>query len=97
MQADAISPGQTVVIVDDIIATGARLRSTLIQNRKLTQTLSCNTPLFAGGSAAAACELAEKQGGKVLQYLFVAEASFLGGSAKLAAPVYSIVKFPVPE
>jgi adenine/guanine phosphoribosyltransferase-like PRPP-binding protein len=26
MQADAIAPGQTVVIVDDVIATGAHFR-----------------------------------------------------------------------
>lgn len=39
MQADAILPGQTVVIVDDIIATGAqRLRSILIQAENLTRT-----------------------------------------------------------
>jgi adenine/guanine phosphoribosyltransferase-like PRPP-binding protein len=31
MQADAILPGQTVVIVDDIIATGARLCSIQVQ------------------------------------------------------------------
>lgn len=95
MQADAILPGQTVVIVDDIIATGGRLRSIIrIQAGKLTRTLLCNTHLFAGGSAAAAGELAEKQGGKVLEYLFVAEETSLGGSAKLSAPVHSVVKFP---
>ena len=48
---------------------------------------------FAGGSAAAAGELVEKQGGTVLKYLFVAEATYLGGAAKLGAPVYSIAKF----
>ena len=49
--------------------------------------------VFAGGSAAAAGELVEKQGGTVLKYLFVAEATSLGGAAKLGAPVYSIAKF----
>jgi len=29
----------------------------------------------------------------MLKYLFVAEATVLGGAAKLGAPVYSIVKF----
>ncbi|KAI0002958.1 phosphoribosyltransferase-like protein [Russula compacta] len=66
MQADAIAPGQTVVIVDDIIATG--------------------------GSAAAAGELVAKQGGKLLQYLFIAEITFLGGMAQLNAPSYSIIQ-----
>jgi len=67
MQVDAIESGQTVIIVDDIIATGE--------------------------SAAAAGELAAKQGGTVLKYLFVAEVTSLEGPAKLGAPVYSIVKF----
>jgi adenine phosphoribosyltransferase len=48
---------------------------------------------FAGGSAAAAGELVGKQSGKVLEYIFVAEATSLAGRAKLSAPVYSIVKF----
>lgn len=66
MQADAISSGQTVVIIDDVIATG--------------------------GSAAAAGELVEKQGGTLLQYLFIAEVTFLGGQSKLKGPVYSIIQ-----
>ncbi|KAI0303105.1 phosphoribosyltransferase-like protein [Russula brevipes] len=66
MQADAITPGQTVVIVDDILATG--------------------------GSAAAAGELVAKQGGKLLGHLFIAEVTFLEGSAKLSAPTYSIIQ-----
>jgi len=66
MQADAITPGQTVVIIDDVIATG--------------------------GSAAAAGELVGKQGGKLLQYLFITEITSLGGSSKLKAPVYAIIQ-----
>ena len=30
MQADAIQPGQTVVVVDDLIATGASLASDIL-------------------------------------------------------------------
>jgi hypothetical protein len=36
MQADAIAPGQTVVIVDDILATGAHLVHRLWVRRGLT-------------------------------------------------------------
>lgn len=67
MQINAISPGQTVVIVDDIIATG--------------------------GSAAAAGDLVTKQGGKLLQHLFIAELTSLKGRDKLSAPAYSIIQF----
>ncbi|CCM05643.1 uncharacterized protein FIBRA_07873 [Fibroporia radiculosa] len=66
MQADAIRPGQTIIIVDDLIATG--------------------------GSAKAAGQLAAKLGGKVLEYLFIIELSYLKGSQMLDAPVYSMVK-----
>ncbi|KAI0301836.1 phosphoribosyltransferase-like protein [Multifurca ochricompacta] len=67
MQVDAIMPGQTVVVVDDIIATG--------------------------GSAAAAGELVTKQGGNLLEYLFIGEVDSLKGSAKLNAPTYSMIQF----
>ncbi|EIN10702.1 adenine phosphoribosyltransferase [Punctularia strigosozonata HHB-11173 SS5] len=66
MQSDAIQPGQTVVIIDDLIATG--------------------------GSARAAGELVDKQGGNTLEYLFIIELAFLQGASKLNAPTYSIVK-----
>ena len=37
MQADAIAPGQTVVIVDDVIATGAHIRLLLDTMTGLTR------------------------------------------------------------
>jgi adenine phosphoribosyltransferase len=66
MQRDAIKAGQSVVVVDDLIATG--------------------------GSAACAGDLVRQLGGKVFEYLFVVELSFLGGGSKLDAPAWSIVK-----
>ncbi|TCD71286.1 adenine phosphoribosyltransferase [Steccherinum ochraceum] len=66
MQADAIEPGQSVVVVDDLIATG--------------------------GSAKAAGELVAKSGGKILEYLFIIELTFLKAAEKLDAPLYSIVQ-----
>jgi len=47
---------------------------------------------YPGGSAAAAGELVLKQGGKLLQYLFIAEVTLLEGSAKLNAPVYTVLQ-----
>jgi adenine phosphoribosyltransferase len=101
MQADAISPGQTVVIVDDVIATGAycylkEIRRIQTHDGFLTRSLALLLqfpPRFVGGSAAAAGELVEKLGGELLQYLFIAEVTALGGQSKLKAPVYSIIQF----
>lgn len=66
MQADSIKAGQSVLIVDDLIATG--------------------------GSAKAAGELVAKQGGIVLEYLFVIALPFLKGHEKLEAPTYSLIQ-----
>jgi len=99
MQVDAIAPGQTVIIVDDIIATGASISVSRAFATRKPLTNGPSSPswnhyiFFSGGSAAAAGELATKQGGMVLRYLFVAEVTSLEGAAKLGAPVYSIVKF----
>lgn len=66
MQAGSIQPGQNVLVVDDLIATG--------------------------GSAKAAGELVAKQGGRVVQYLFVISIPFLRGAERLDAPAYSIIE-----
>lgn len=83
MQADSIQPGQTVIVVDDLIATGKDFHK-FFQESWLT--------LGPGGSATAAGELVAKQGGKLLEYLFIIELMFLKGSSKLDAPVYSIIQ-----
>ena len=83
MQADAIQPGQTVVVVDDLIATG--------ELRKLWYPdISSDRPI--GGSAKAAGELVAQQGGKTLEYLFIIELTFLKAASKLDAPLYSIIQ-----
>ncbi|NPV92141.1 MAG: adenine phosphoribosyltransferase [Firmicutes bacterium] len=57
MHTDAIQPGQRVVIVDDLMATG--------------------------GSGAAIKDLVERLGGKVVEFAFIIELSFLNGREKL--------------
>ncbi|KZF24483.1 adenine phosphoribosyltransferase 1 [Xylona heveae TC161] len=47
--------------------------------------------IATGGSAAAAGALVEKQGGKLLEYIFIMELEFLKGREKLNAPVYSLL------
>jgi adenine phosphoribosyltransferase len=60
---DAIQPGENVLILDDLLATG--------------------------GTAAAACNLVERLGGKVSGCAFVIELDFLNGREKL--PGHNIV------
>src|SRR5690606_3157493 len=65
---DAIRPGDRVLLVDDLLATG--------------------------GTAAAAAQLVERLGGRVVGAAFVVELGFLGGRARLAGvPVRTIVTF----
>ena len=84
MQSDAIKPGQTVVVVDDLIATGMSLRNFRVN------LLIC--PDDSGGSAKAAGELVSKLGGEIIEYLFIIELTFLKAAEKLNAPLYSIVQ-----
>ena len=85
MQADAIKPGQNVVVIDDLIATGELLL-------RLCHRVVWYRPFYVGGSAKAAGELVAKLGGKTLEYLFIIELTFLKAAEKLDAPMYSIVK-----
>lgn len=65
---DAIRPGDRVLLVDDLLATG--------------------------GTAAAAAQLVERLGGRVVAASFVVELGFLDGRARLGTvPVRTIVTF----
>ena len=65
---DAIEPGSSVVIVDDLLATG--------------------------GTALATAQLVEKLGGKVEQFAFLIELTFLKGREKLSSyDVFSILEY----
>lgn len=82
MQEGAIEPGQNVIVVDDLIATGSFDPFHPLANAELD----------TGGSAKAAGELVAKAGGKTLEYLFIIELMFLQAATKLDAPLYSIVQ-----
>ncbi len=49
--------------------------------------------LATGGTAQAACQLIEKQGGHVVECAFVVELAFLNGRKKIKAPIYTLVKY----
>lgn len=68
MHVDAIAPGNRVLVIDDLLATG--------------------------GTADAVGRLIERQGGKVAEYAFVVELSFLQGRQRLGEnQVWSLVQY----
>lgn len=87
VQKDAIKPGQHVVIVDDIIATGMPPAP----HRLLRSTASRADRVSLGGSAAAAGTLVKALGGTLLGYVFLLELDFLKGREKLDAPVFTLL------
>jgi len=84
MQAGAIRPGQNVVVIDDVVATGGQHVCASVETPFSFDSL--------GGSARATGELVAREGGKTIEYLFIIEATFLNARSKLDAPVYSIVQ-----
>ncbi|KAI9884303.1 MAG: hypothetical protein M1823_003912 [Watsoniomyces obsoletus] len=79
MQQDAIQPGQRVLVVDDIIATGKTSISPFEEHTK-----TC-------GSAAAAASLVHSSQGHLIGYFFILELDFLKGREKLQAPVQTLL------
>ena len=66
IHADALSPGDSVVVVDDVLATG--------------------------GTAAAAAELVERLGARVVALVFCIELAALGGRDRLSGrPAHSVL------
>jgi len=66
MHADAIKPGERVIIHDDVIATG--------------------------GTARAAAQLVERQGGHVVAFSFLIELAFLNGRQKISgSPIFAVL------
>ncbi|MCJ1355172.1 MAG: adenine phosphoribosyltransferase [Icmadophila ericetorum] len=84
IQSDGIKPGQRVLVVDDIIATGEkRFKVLFYKVRRLIRPV--------GGSAAAAGSLVKQLGGELTGYVFMLELDFLKGREKLDAPVYTLL------
>ena len=67
IQADAVVPGQKVVIMDDLLATG--------------------------GTMASAIKLVDTVGGEVMATACIIELTFLGGRAKVDAPLISLIAY----
>ena len=83
IQSDAITTGQKVLIIDDIIATGKKYSTRDPENATDGQ--------IVGGSAAAAGSLVQKLGGDLIGYVFVLELDFLKGREKLDRPVQTLL------
>lgn len=67
MHVDAVEPGQNVLLVDDLLATG--------------------------GTAGAAVKLLKGQGANLVGACFVIELAFLGGAARVDAPIQSLLTY----
>ena len=67
IQADAVRPGERVVVVDDLLATG--------------------------GTFGAGIELLRRIGADVRGAVCIVELAFLGGRARIDAPVVSLVSY----
>jgi len=96
IQKDAVKPGQKVLIVDDIIATGKRLPTNFSEVLFVLRNLLhpnhfSNKYIFTGGSAQAAGTLVANLGADLLGYLFILELDFLKGRDKLNAPVQTLL------
>lgn len=89
LQKDAVKPGQLVLVVDDIIATGMAFFDPKSSDTGVTSALLKN----AGGSAQAAGELVEKLGASLMGYLFILEIDSLKGRDKLKAPVHTLLYY----
>lgn len=102
IQKDAVKPGQTVLVVDDIIATGKKDHPTMKNSPSPSIMIHDSIPLFnidfqlifhqTGGSASAAGKLVEQLGGTLIGYLFILELDFLKGRDKLTAPVETLLR-----
>lgn len=68
IHTDAVSKGQTVLLIDDVLATG--------------------------GTCAAALQLVERLGGKIIGVYFLIELTFLNGRQKLQnRPLFSLIQY----
>jgi len=88
MQAGSIKPGQKVIVVDDIIATGTSVFALFFLSLYITRNKSNR---HSGGSAKAGGELIQKMGGELLGFIFLLELEFLHGRDKLPAPVHTLL------
>lgn len=76
MQKGPLNSSDSVVVVDDLIATGY---------------ICFRMMLTTGGSAKATGELVKQFGAQLLEYAFIMELTFLNGWKNLHAPVWRLV------
>ena len=95
MQVDAISPGQTVIVVDDLLGIHFLILFFNVQREwnGFKQVQSYWKRIATGGSAKAAGDLVKLRNGTVLEYMFIIELSALKGKDVLDADTYSMIQF----
>jgi len=87
-------PYETVDISYDLEYGSATIEMHTDAVKKGEKILVVDDLLATGGTAGAACELVRKQGGKIVECVFVVELAFLNGREKIAdVPVHSLVSY----
>lgn len=87
-------PYKTVDISYDLEYGRATIEMHTDAIKKGQRVLVVDDLLATGGTAKATCELVRRQGGKVVECVFVVELAFLGGREKIkGVPVHSLVSY----
>ena len=87
-------PYTTVDISYDLEYGSATIEMHTDAIRKGQKVVVVDDLLATGGTAGAACQLVQRQGGEVVECAFVVELAFLGGRGKIKhSPVYSLVSY----
>lgn len=86
-------PFKTVNISYDLEYGSSTIEMHIDAIKKGQRVVVIDDLLATGGTAGAACELIEKQGGKVIECSFVVELAFLNGREKIKTPVSALVTY----